>query len=167
MSPDLFETGRPVGEHHTPGGPDVTHVIGRLVVDLLIATLAERPELGGIFGEFAHAWPEFLYHDPVSVALLDPLLRAHPESNLVAVDPAEPDRPVARACAVPYRCAPDALPPGGYDDVILRGTADLGTARGPVASALEITVRPDRQGRGASPPVPGPLCRPRVGPRPT
>jgi len=137
----------------------VIHVTGRLVVELRIASLAERPELGEIFGEFADAWPEFMYHDPISVALLDPLLRAHPESNLVAVDPADPGRPVARACAVPYRRAPDSLPAGGYDDVILRGTAERGAPRGAVASALEITVRPDRQGLGLSRLMLETLCR--------
>ncbi len=118
-------------------------------MDLLIANLAERPDLGAMFAEFPDAWPEFMFHDTVSDLLFDRLLRDHPESQLIAVDPANPANPVARACAVPYRQA-GALPARGYDHVILRGTADHGSPRGTVAAALEITVRPDMRGRGLS-----------------
>jgi GNAT superfamily N-acetyltransferase len=130
--------------------------------DVMIATLAERPELGAVFEEFADAWPAFMYHDQVSAALLEPLLRAHPESNLMAVHRDEPSRPIARACAGPYRWPPDrldSLPVAGYDDVILRGTASLGEPLGTVAAAVEITVRPDWQGRGLSRIMLDALCR--------
>ena len=128
-------------------------------MDLLITSLAERPDLVAVFDEFPNSWPEFMYHDIVSDVLFDQLLRAHPESNIIAIDPAQPSPPLARACAVPYSWPgdpDDGLPSAGYDHVILSGTADQAAkpvqepARGRLAAALEITVRPDRQGHGLS-----------------
>src|SRR5215813_3535678 len=97
-------------------------------MDLLITSLAARPDLAPVFDEFPGAWPEFMYHDPVTEALFDLLLAAHPETLLIAVDPAEPGRPAARACSVPYGWTGDpaeGLPAAGYDNVILTGAADL------------------------------------------
>lgn len=122
---------------------------------LLVASLAERPDLEPVFEDFPDSWPEFMYHDLVSATLFEPLLRAHPELNLIAVDPADPARPLARACAVPYGWPGDpdgGLPDGGYDHIILSGVADLAhdRPRGPLAAALEITIRPDQRGQGLS-----------------
>ena len=133
-------------------------------MDLQIASLVERPDLAAVFDEFPDTWPEFMYHDIVSAVLFDQLLRAHPESNIIAIDPAQPSQPLARACAVPYSWPgdlDDGLPPGGYDHVILHGAADQAAkrARGKLAAALEITVRPDRQGHGLSGVVLGALRR--------
>jgi len=149
-------------------------------MDLLITSLAARPDLASVFDEFAGAWPEFMYHDPVTEALFEPLLAAHPGTLLIAVDPAEPGRPAARACSVPYGWTADpadGLPPGGYDHVILSGSAalapasadgggavdaartaagsaEIGGAAGGgahrLAAALEITIRPDLRGTGLS-----------------
>jgi GNAT superfamily N-acetyltransferase len=96
-----------------------------------------------------------MYHDMVSATLFEPLLRAHPDLNLIAVDPADPARPLARACAVPYGWPGDpggGLPDGGYDHIILSGVADLvhGRPRGTLSAALEITIRPDQRGQGLS-----------------
>jgi GNAT superfamily N-acetyltransferase len=124
-------------------------------MDLRIASLAERPDLEPVFEDLPGSWPEFMYHDIVSATLFEPLLRAHPDMNLIAVDPGDPRRPVARACAVPYGWPGgpgDGLPDGGYDHVILNGVADLAQARprGRLCAALEITIRPDQRGRGLS-----------------
>lgn len=124
-------------------------------MDLLITSLAERPDLAAVFDEFPGSWPEFMYHDIVSDVLFERLMRAHPESNIIAVDPAEPARPVARACALPFWWPGDpdaALPPAGYDQILLGAAADLAgdRPRGAVAAALEITIRPDRRGCGVS-----------------
>ena len=124
-------------------------------MDLLITSLAERPDLAAVFDEFPNSWPEFMYHDIVSEVLFDQLLSAHPESNIIAINPAHPSQPLARACAVPYSWPgdpADGLPAGGYDHVILHGSADQAAnrLRGQVAAALEITVRPDRRGHGLS-----------------
>jgi len=133
-------------------------------MDLLITSLATRPDLAPVFDEFPGAWPEFMYHDPVTEALYDPLLAAHPESLLIAVDPDDPGRPAARACSVPYAWNGDperGLPAGGYDHVILSGAAALaGATSGAggdgavgahrLVAALEITIRPDLRGTGLS-----------------
>ncbi len=124
-------------------------------MDLLITSLAARPDLAGVFDAFPDSWPEFMYHDPVSERFFDVLVAAHPESNLIAIDPDQPDRPIARACAFPFPAVSDpaaGLPGGGYDQVLLSGAADLisHAARGLVAAALEVTVRPDQRGRGRS-----------------
>ncbi len=59
---------------------------------------------------------------------------------------------MARACAFPFTASLGALPPGGYDQVLLGAAADLLTARsrGPIAAAIEVTIRPDRRGGGLS-----------------
>ena len=93
---------------------------------LAIATFAERPELrAGVFeAEIQSAVPEFMRHDPTAALYYDDSnLDRYCEYGLVAVDPAEPDRPVARAFSVPF-AFPDpargreALPDGGWDQVI-------------------------------------------------
>ena len=126
-----------------------------MVMDLLIASLTDRPDLAVVFAEFPDSWPEFMFHDLVSDVLFERLMEAHPESSIIAIDPENPGRPVARACAVPFHWPgnpDDSLPPGGYDQVILSGTADMAAARerGLTASALEITIRPEHRGRGLS-----------------
>jgi len=123
--------------------------------ELIVASLAQRPELAAVFDDFPGSWPEFMYHDPITEVLYDDLIRAHPESNLIAIDPADPSAPLARACVFPFNWPgnpDDGLPPGGYDRAILSGAADLATgrARGPIAVALEVTIRPDRRGSGLS-----------------
>jgi GNAT superfamily N-acetyltransferase len=122
---------------------------------ITIASLAERPDLAAVFDDFPNSWPEFMYHDPITEMLYDDLIRAHPESNMIAIDATEPDAPVARACAFPFTWSgnpDDGLPLGGYDRAILGAAADLATGRerGPVAVALEVTIRPDRRGSGLS-----------------
>jgi GNAT superfamily N-acetyltransferase len=94
-----------------------------------------------------------MYHDPVSAQVFDRLVSWHPESNLIAIDRDAPDVPVARACAFPFRWPHDpdeGLPPGGYDHVLLSAAAGRGEDRGPIAAALEVTIRPDMRGSGLS-----------------
>jgi GNAT superfamily N-acetyltransferase len=122
------------------------------IMELLIASLADRPDLAGVFDDFPDSWPEFMYHDNVSAALFQRLIEAHPATNIIAVDPVDPLRPVGRACAFPFTAELGALPGNGYDQVILSGAADLitGRARGPVAAAIEVTVAPRARGLGVS-----------------
>jgi len=66
---------------------------------LAVATFAQRPDLlGKVFGpEIQSAVPEFMRHDPVAGLYYgDGQLDRYLEFGLVAVDPAQPDRPVAR-----------------------------------------------------------------------
>ena len=121
---------------------------------LEIATFAERPELrAGVFeAEIQSAVPEFMRHDPAAALYYDDgNLDRYRDYGLVAVDPAEPDRPVARAFSVPF-AFPDpergreALPYGGWDQVIRWAHRDrLQGVRPTAVSALEIMVAPRLQ----------------------
>ena len=78
------------------------------------------------------------------------------EYGLVAVDPVEPDRPVARAFSAPF-AFPDAArgrevrPDSGWDQVIRWAYRDrLAGVRPTAVSALEIMVAPRLQRRGVS-----------------
>ena len=126
---------------------------------LEIATFAERPELrAGVFeAEIQSAVPEFMRHDPAAALYYDDgNLDHYRDYGLVAVDPSEPDRPVARAFSVPFGF-PDpargreALPHGGWDRVIRWAHRDRLRGVQPTAvSALEIMVAPRLQGQGVS-----------------
>jgi len=124
---------------------------------LVVATISERPDLRGkVFGgEIQSAVPEFMRHDPAAELYFGQLGR-YLDFGLVAVDPAAPDRPVARAFSVPFAFRDgtkgrDILPDDGWDAVIRWGFADqLAGRRATAVSALEITVAPLLQGRGIS-----------------
>jgi GNAT superfamily N-acetyltransferase len=124
-----------------------------------IATLAERPDLRGkIFGpEIQSAVPEFMRHDPTGALYYGAReLDEYLDFVLAAFDPVDPDRPVARACCVPFAfcdgiAGREALPDAGWDAVIRWGWEDRSAGRRPTAlSALEIMVAPRLQGRGIS-----------------
>jgi GNAT superfamily N-acetyltransferase len=126
---------------------------------LAVATLAERPELRAqVFSaEFGAAVPEFMRHDPVaSLYYEDTALDRYLDFALAAVDRNQPDRAIARALSVPFAfrdgtAGRNALPPGGWDEVIRWADADCRTGRRPtVVGALEIIVLPPYRGRGIS-----------------
>src|ERR1700730_15295207 len=126
---------------------------------LVVATFAQRPDLRGkVFGPEIHSFmPEFMRHDPAAALYYgDGQLDCYREFGLVAVDPAEPDRPVARAFSVPFAFRDgtkgrDELPDDGWDAVIRWGYEDRRAGRRVNAvSALEITVTPRLQRRGVS-----------------
>ena len=127
------------------------------VADLAVATFAQRPDLlGKVFGpEIQSAVPEFMRHDPVAALYYgNGQLEHYSEFGLVAVDPAEPDRPVARAFSVPFAfqdgtAGREELPDSGWDAVIRWADEDRRAGRPATAvSALEIMVAPRLQGRG-------------------
>lgn len=123
---------------------------------LIVATFAERPDLlAKVFApEIQSAVPEFMRHDPVAALYYgDGQLDHYRDYGLVAVDPAAPDRPVARAFSLPFafdgRRGRETLPDGGWDEVIRWAHRDrLAGRRATAVSALEIMVAPRRQGRG-------------------
>jgi GNAT superfamily N-acetyltransferase len=132
---------------------------GEIDKRLVVATLAERPDLRGkVFGpEIQSALPEFARHDPIAMLYYgDGALDRHLDYALAAVDPAEPDRPVARAFCVPFAFRDgtpgrDALPDGGWDAVIRWAHDDHSAKHRPNAvSALEIMVTRRLQGQGVS-----------------
>jgi GNAT superfamily N-acetyltransferase len=126
---------------------------------LVVATFVQRPDLvGAVFGpELQSAAPEFMRYDPIAALYYgDGQLDCYREFGLVAVDPAEPDRPVARAFSVPFAFRDgtrgrEELPDGGWDAVICWADEDRRAGRIPTAvSALEIMVVPRLQRRGSS-----------------
>lgn len=79
---------------------------------LVVATFSVRPDLlGRVFDpEIQSAVPEFMRHDPAGALYYgDGILDGYREYGLVAFDPAEPDRPVARAFSVPSHSATERL----------------------------------------------------------
>jgi GNAT superfamily N-acetyltransferase len=120
-------------------------------VDVLIATVAERPDLAPLLGDF-NAWPAFMRQDPVgSLYYTDPV-EAYPEFVLVAVDRDHPDRLAAKGYSVPFTWDDDpavSLPEDGWDGVILYAALDrFAGRRGNLVSALEISIRPELRGQG-------------------
>ena len=125
--------------------------------DLTVSTFAQRPDLlSKVFGpEIESAVPEFMRHDPTDgLYYRDEGLEFFREFGLVAVDPAEPERPVARAFSVPFAFRDgtegrEELPGGGWDTVIRWADTDRRAGRHRTAvSALEIMVAPRLQRRG-------------------
>jgi hypothetical protein len=94
--------------------------------EIVVATFSQRPDLlDKVFGpEIQSAVPEFVRHDPAGALYYgDGRLDQYREFGLVAVDLAEPDRPVARAFSVPFAFRDgsrgrEVLPDGGWDAVI-------------------------------------------------
>jgi GNAT superfamily N-acetyltransferase len=129
-------------------------------IGLRVATFAQRPDLfDAVFGpEIQSALPEFMRHDPTGGLYYrdDGKEAFAAEFGLVAVDPAEPGRPLARAFSVPFAFrdgTPERaeLPDGGWDAVIRWADADRRAGRRPNAvSALEIMVAPRLQRQGLS-----------------
>ena len=127
--------------------------------DVTVSTFAQRPDLlRKVFGpEIQSAVPEFMRHDPTGgLYYRDEALEFFREFGLVAVDSAEPERPVARAFSVPFAFRDgtegrEELPGGGWDAVIRWADADRRAGRHWTAvSALEIMVAPSLQRRGIS-----------------
>lgn len=122
-------------------------------MDLLTATVAERPDLAQLLDDF-NPWPRFMHQDPVgSLYYADPV-GMYPEFVLVAIDQDHPGQLVAKAYSVPFTWDEDpavSLPGDGWDGVILSAALDrLAGRRGNLISALEISVRKDLRGSGLS-----------------
>jgi len=122
-------------------------------VDLLVTTAEERPDLVPRMDDWGD-WPEFMRRDPVSPLYYRDAVTAHPGFVLIAVDRDHPDRLAAKGYSVPFTWSDDpdeALPRGGWDDVILIAAHDrLAGREGTLVSALEISIRPDLRGSGLS-----------------
>jgi len=129
------------------------------VAGLTVATFTQRPDLlGKVFDpEIQSAVPDFMRHDPVAALYYgNGQLEHYSEFGLVAVDPAEPDRPIARAFSVPFAfrggtAGREELPDSGWDAVIRWADEDRRAGRQATAvSALEIMVAPRLQRSGIS-----------------
>ncbi len=115
-------------------------------MDVLIATVAQRPDLARLLDDF-NVWPRFMRQDPIGSLYYVDAVTAYPEFVLAAVDRAEPDRLVAKGYSVPFTWDEDpatTLPEDGWDGVVIEATLDrLAGRRGNLVSALEISIRPD------------------------
>ncbi|TCC19914.1 N-acetyltransferase [Kribbella sindirgiensis] len=119
--------------------------------EIVITTLAERPEYLERMYEFADAWPAFMHNDPIGNAFMGQVPVHFPDQCVVATEHGEL---VAHGRSIPF-VFPDehrtALPSGGWDRVLHWGFHDLRNDRTPnVSSALEILIRPSHLGRGLS-----------------
>jgi GNAT superfamily N-acetyltransferase len=120
-------------------------------MDLHITTLAERPELEPALRSMADGWPVFMKNDPVANLYYPVAHTEYADFALVAVDPADPGTVVARAYSIPFLLGQEELPDDGWDGAIWRATKTRRRGDSPDAmSALEITIRPDMQGKGLS-----------------
>ncbi|WP_424214635.1 N-acetyltransferase [Streptomyces sp. BI20] len=126
-------------------------------VDLVVTTLAERPELASRLWEMTDNWPAFSEHDSLAWLLYPRMVAELPEYVLVATD--GPEGPVvARGFSVPFALRrPDRggeageLPARGWDQALLWAFSDLRTgAPTDTVSAIEITVATEHLGRGLS-----------------
>jgi GNAT superfamily N-acetyltransferase len=118
-------------------------------VPLTISTLAERPDLAEAMWGMPNSWPEFMRHDPIAGLYYGNVETRFPEFALVAQD--ETGAVVACAFSVPFVRGDDALRDNGWDFVIRNGLlASLDDQEPDAVSAVEIVVRPDRQGAGVS-----------------
>lgn len=120
--------------------------------DLVIAPIAERPELAELLWQLDDAWPPFVVADPISNLYFVRAPLDHPAHALVAYEPSTPDVAIARAFSVPFTFGSlgrNTLPADGWDAVIRWAALDRAAGRTPnLVSALDITVHPDRRGEG-------------------
>jgi GNAT superfamily N-acetyltransferase len=115
---------------------------------LTITVLADRPELAEAMWGMANAWPEFMRHDPIGGLFYGNVETRFAESVLVGRDG---DEVVAVAYSLPFVLDGTELPDHGWDAAIRSGLlASIHGTQPNAISAIEIAVRPDRQGTGLS-----------------
>jgi GNAT superfamily N-acetyltransferase len=119
-------------------------------MDLMISSLAQRPDLRDGLLRLENTWPEFMRRDPIgNLYYRREVLDQFADFLLIAHTP--DDEIVGKAHAIPFHLGGERLPEDGWDGAIRRGIQAriLGTEPDTVA-ALEIFVRSDRQGIGLS-----------------
>jgi hypothetical protein len=119
--------------------------------EIVITTLAERPEYLEHLYDFVDTWPPFMLNDPIANTFMNQVPTHFPDQCVVATENGEL---VAHGRSIPF-VFPDEnrtdLPAAGWDRVLQWGFFDLRTGRTPnVSSALEIVIRPSHLGRGLS-----------------
>lgn len=122
------------------------------MAEIVITTLAERPEVTPYLGDFWSVWPRFMLNDLIADALLWRATADFADQCLIATEDGEL---VAHARSIAFAFGDDEdrmeLPPGGWDQVVQWGCQDLDRGRAAnVSSALEIMIRPSHTGRGLS-----------------
>ncbi len=113
--------------------------------------LADRPDLAAAMWGMTTSWPEFMRHDPTGGLYYGNAGERFAEYVLVGQDDARGDEVVAVAHSVPVVLGGDPLPDDGWGGAIRSGlAASIDGVRPDAVSAVEIAVRPDRQGTGLS-----------------
>jgi GNAT superfamily N-acetyltransferase len=122
------------------------HAVG---VSLKISRLADRPDLIEAMWIMPTSWPEFMRHDPIGELFFGNVQARFAAFVLIAQD--EAGEVVGCAYSVPFVLGGEDLPDHGWDFVIRNGLlASLRGQEPDAISAVEIAVRPDRQGEGLS-----------------
>ncbi|WP_310529796.1 N-acetyltransferase [Nocardioides sp.] len=118
-------------------------------MSLTFSVLADRPDLAEAMWSMPTSWPEFMRHDPIGGLFYGNVETRFPAFVIAAQD--EAGEVVACAYSIPFVLGDDVLPDHGWDCVIRNGLlASLGGEEPDAISAVEIAVRPDRQGTGIS-----------------
>jgi hypothetical protein len=89
-----------------------------------IVTIASRPDLADLLGQFPMGWPAFMYQDRTGDLYYADAATAHPDFVMLAVDDG---RPVARLFSVPLAWDGDPRPGRSHvgRDVPQRGASRL------------------------------------------
>ena len=112
-------------------------------MDLLTATVAERPDLARLLDDF-NPWPRFMHQDPVgSLYYADPV-GMYPEFVQVAIDRDHPGQLVAKAYSVPFTRLPQASAQPGRCGTPLRQVVSEGVPGGEVPVPLPAPGGRDR-----------------------
>src|SRR5690349_9717160 len=113
--------------------------------------ISDRPDLWRpSLGVNASVWPEFMLNFPVANDNWHHLSTDFAAFQLVLLDEAGELVGSANSAPLPWDGTDDGLP-AGWDDQFLRSVRALETGQAAGAlGALQITVRPDAQGRGIS-----------------
>lgn len=118
-------------------------------MSLTFSVLADRPDLVEPMWDMPTSWPEFMRHDPIGGLFYSQVETRFADCVVVAQD--EAGEVVGVAYSVPFSLGGDDLPPNGWGFVIRNGLlTNLNGGTPDTMSAVEIAVRPDRQGTGLS-----------------
>jgi len=132
-----------------PGAADVTRIGHDAGVSLVVSVLADQPDLAEGMWNMPSSWPEFMRHDPIGGLFYGNVETLFSDFVLVAQD--DTGEVVGTAFSIPFVLGDDELPDNGWDFVIRNGLLSRLHDQQPDAiSAVEIAVRPDRQGTGLS-----------------
>ncbi|GAA4922026.1 hypothetical protein LX16_4849 [Stackebrandtia albiflava] len=120
-------------------------------MNVTITRLSQSPDLATPMWQMPDTWPAFVAEDLVGWSYFTRIPTTFADFVLVATDDTDGEV-VARAFSVPFALhvpGRQTLPSGGWGRVIQWAFSDALRGRDTdTVSAIEITVRPDRQGRG-------------------
>jgi GNAT superfamily N-acetyltransferase len=116
-----------------------------------LVTLAEDPALRAPMGDHNVAvWPEFMLHDPVADRLWDHLFGTFAAWQACLLGPTDRIEAALNAAPLPWTGRDGDLP-AGWDDQFERSVDAARSGIAPTTlGAIQIVVRPERQGDGLS-----------------